>query len=189
MSLKTRIIAATLAASVVVAACLACAQPSSAAETASVEVAFSPDGGAEQLVLRAINGAQRSIRVLAYSFTAAPVVRALVEAKRRGVDVAVTVDYHENIEADRSGRARAALSALTYAGIPVRTVSAFPIMHSKVVQIDSATVVTGSYNLTAQAAHYNSENAVLITGSPAIAGQYLRNWNEVSALGTLYRAP
>ena len=78
-------------------------------KSASVEVAFSPDGGAENLVLGAINGAQRSIRLMAYSFTAEAVVRALISARRRGVDVAVTVDYRNNIEEDRSGRARAAL--------------------------------------------------------------------------------
>jgi hypothetical protein len=88
-----------------------------AADTASVEVAFSPDGGAENLVLGAINDAQRSVRLMAYSLTAEAVVRALISARRRGVDVAVAVDYRNNIEEDCSGRARAALGALTYARI------------------------------------------------------------------------
>lgn len=83
-----------------------------------VEIAFSPDGGAEALVLRTIGEARQSIRVLAYSFTAPAVTRALIAAKRRGVDVAVTADARSNLDEDRSGRARAALGALTYAGIP-----------------------------------------------------------------------
>ena len=187
--LKRHILAATIAASLVAAGCLVVVQTAVAAETASVEVAFSPDGGAENLVLGAINGAQRSIRLMAYSFTAEAVVRALGSARRRGVDVAVTVDYRNNIEEDRSGRARAALGALTYAGIPVRVVSAFPLQHSKYMEIDRNTVETGSYNYSSQAARYNSENAVIISGNANIAVQYLQNWNAVSALGEPYNAP
>ncbi len=70
-----------------------------------VEIAFSPEGGAEALVLRMIGEARQSIRVLAYSFTAPAVTRALISAKRRGVDVAVTVDASSNLDEDRSGRA------------------------------------------------------------------------------------
>ena len=183
------ILAATIVASLVAAGCLLAVQTAVAAETATVEVAFSPDGGAENLVLGAINGAQQSIRLMAYSFTAEAVVRALISARRRGVDVAVTVDYRNNIEEDRSGRARAALGALTYAGIPVRVVSAFPIQHSKFMEIDGRMVETGSYNYSSQAARYNSENAVIISGNANIADQYLRNWKAVSALGEPYKAP
>jgi phosphatidylserine/phosphatidylglycerophosphate/cardiolipin synthase-like enzyme len=187
--LTRHILAATIVASLVAAGCLLAVQTAVAAETATVEVAFSPDGGAENLVLGAINGAQQSIRLMAYSFTAEAVVRALISARRRGVDVAVTVDYRNNIEEDRSGRARAALGALTYAGIPVRVVSAFPIQHSKFMEIDGRMVETGSYNYSSQAARYNSENAVIISGNANIADQYLRNWKAVSALGEPYKAP
>ena len=185
--MKTRFITIVVVASLV-AAGVVCAKPSVATETHTVEVAFSPQGGAEQLVLRAINESQRSIRVLAYAFTAEPVVRALIRAKRRGVDVAVTVDYRQNIEEDRSGRARAALGALTYAGVPVTVVRAFSSQHSKYMVFDERSVETGSYNYTQQAARYNSENALLLSDQPAVAQQYLRNWNEVTALGESYRA-
>jgi phosphatidylserine/phosphatidylglycerophosphate/cardiolipin synthase-like enzyme len=180
---KKQITVATIVGSLLAAVALSLAHAGHAAEPASVEVAFSPNNGAEQLVLSAINGSQRSVRMLAYALTAAPVVRALIAAKKRGVDVAVTVDYRENIEEDRSGKAHAALAALVAAGIPVRVVSAFPIQHSKFVVIDQRSVETGSYNYTEQAARRNSENAVLITGNAAIAAQYLRNWHEVTALG------
>jgi hypothetical protein len=75
--LKRHILATTIAASLVAAGCLMVVQTAVAAETASVEVAFSPDGGAENIVLGAINGAQRSIRLMAYSFTAEAVARWL----------------------------------------------------------------------------------------------------------------
>ncbi|MDN7726560.1 phospholipase D family protein [Burkholderia gladioli] len=154
-----------------------------------VEIAFSPDGGAEALVLRTIGEARQSIRVLAYSFTAPAVTRALIAAKRRGVDVAVSVDARSNLEEDRSGRARAALGALAYAGITVRVVSAFPAQHSKYVVVDGMTVETGSYNYSQQAARYNAENVVVLRGDTRVADAYLKNWEAVSARGELYRAP
>ena len=140
--MKKQIAIATAVAALVSAAVLK-AVP---AQAATVETAFSPDGGAERLVLHTISDARSSIRVMAYSFTSRTVVASLIAARRRGVDVAVTVDYRNNIEEDRSGRASAALGALVYAGIPVRTVSAFDLQHSKYVLVDDATIETGSFN-------------------------------------------
>jgi phosphatidylserine/phosphatidylglycerophosphate/cardiolipin synthase-like enzyme len=153
---------------------------------ADVQVAFSPDGGGEALVLSTIQSARISIRLLAYSFTAAPVVRALIAAKRRGVDVAVTVDYRNNIQEDRSGKARAALGALVNASIPVTVVSAYPLQHSKFLAVDSAVIQTGSYNYSQQAALYNSENVIVLRGRPDIVRAYLSNWNDVTARGQRY---
>jgi len=169
-------------------AVLALASPGIAAECTDVEVAFSPHGGAEALVLKTIAGARRSIRLMAYSFTSPSVVRALLAAKKRDVDVAVTVDYKNNVEEDRSGKARAALSALTYASIPVRVVSAFELQHSKFFVADGETVQTGSFNYSRQAAIYDSENVMVLSGRADLAQAYLSNWREVTALGEDYRA-
>jgi len=167
---------------------LALSANASASEYTDVQLAFSPHGGAEALVLRTIASARRSIRLLGYSFTSSTVVRALLEAKKlRNVDVAVTVDYRNNIEEDRSGKARLALNTLVHAGVPVRTVSVFPDQHSKFCVIDGVTVQTGSYNYSRQAI-YNSENALVLVDRPDLAAAYLANWKEVTALGEDYRA-
>lgn len=145
--MKKQIAAAVLIGALVAAGGMLWQEPTFGA-TPDIEAAFSPDGGAERLVLRTIYGAQQSVRVMAYSFTAAPVVKALLDAKRRGIDVAVTVDYRSNIDEDRSGKAAAALRALVYAGIPVRLVRAFAMQHSKFIVTDRATVETGAYTIT-----------------------------------------
>lgn len=43
----------------------------------SVQAGFSPEGSAEQLVLKTIETAQHNIRLMGYSFTSPEVVRAL----------------------------------------------------------------------------------------------------------------
>lgn len=49
------------------------AAPVSVPASGSIEVGFSPKGGAEALVLRVIDSAKSEVKVLAYSFTSSPV--------------------------------------------------------------------------------------------------------------------
>jgi len=146
--------------------------------TGTLEVAFSPNEGSENLVLKTINSATKSIRMLSYSFTSAPVVAALLRAQKRGVDVALVADYKENVSEDRSGKARAALSALVNAGAHVRTISVYPIHHDKSIVVDGVTVETGSFNYSAAAAHKNSENVLVMWNNPNLAAVYLNHWDR-----------
>lgn len=157
------------------------------AATASVDAAFSPDANALDLVLRVIGTAQRSIRLSAYSFTSAAVTKALLDAKRRGVDVQVVVDEKNNVSEDRSGKAAAALGALVAAGIPVRTISTYPIHHDKFIVVDERAVETGSFNYSDAAARRNSENVLVLWDRPDIAAKYLTHWQSRFKAGVPYR--
>lgn len=153
-----------------------------------IDVGFSPNGGAEDLVLKVINSARQDIRLLGYSFTSTNVTRALIEAKRRGVDVRVAVDAKQNLQDDRSGKGRHALAALVNAGILVRVVSAFQIMHDKTIVVDDLHTETGSFNFSGSAASRNSENVLVVWNNPALAATYRRHWESRFALGVPYQA-
>jgi phosphatidylserine/phosphatidylglycerophosphate/cardiolipin synthase-like enzyme len=140
----------------------------------TVQVAFSPDGSALALVLEAIYAAKRDIRVAAYSFTSAPVTRALIDARKQGVSVSVIVDSSQN----QSKYSRAALSSLVTAGVAVRTTSAYAIFHDKFIVVDGQHVQTGSFNYSAAAASKNSENVLVVWSNPALAAQYLKHWSS-----------
>lgn len=148
----------------------------------SIEVGFSPKGGAEALVLRVIDSAKTDIKALSYSFTSPRVVAALLRAAKRGVDVSLVADYKNNITDDRSGKGRAALSALAEAGCDVRVISAYPIHHDKVLIVDRQTVELGSFNYSDAAARVNSENVLVNWNNQALAKAYLahfeRNWRQ-----------
>jgi phosphatidylserine/phosphatidylglycerophosphate/cardiolipin synthase-like enzyme len=160
------------------------------AATGSVEVAFSPDEGGEALVIRVIDSARSELRVLAYSFTSAPVTSALLRAKKRGVDVRLVADQKSNASEDRSGKSRAALSALVNAGVDVRLISAYPIHHDKVIIADRQTVELGSYNYSDAAAHRNSENVLVNWNNPKLAqvyaGHFERNYRQSVSFETRY---
>lgn len=146
----------------------------------SVTTGFSPEGSAEQLVLSTLSHARESIRLMGYSFTSPEVVDGLIQAKRRGVDVKVVLDKKGND--NRS--AQVAIKLLFSADIPVRMVSAFRIMHDKVIVTDGRNVETGSYNYTRSAAANNSENVLLIKDMPSLAEQYLAHWQSRWNMGT-----
>lgn len=153
-----------------------------------VEFGFAPNAGAEPLVLKVIDSARSEIRVLAYSFTSATVTRALINARHRGVDVAIGVDYKNNIAQDKSGKARAALNALVNAGCRVRTISVFAIQHEKTIVADKETVQSGSFNYSEAAEARNSENVVVIWRNVGLAKAYLAHFEARWARGEDYRA-
>ncbi|MBN8744107.1 MAG: phospholipase D family protein [Thiomonas arsenitoxydans] len=148
---------------------------------AAVSSAFSPSGGALALVLQAIDQAHSSIQMAAYLFTSSDVARALVQAKKRGVQVQVLVDWKSNFDED-ARYARHALGILRNAGIAVRSVDVYPIFHDKYMVIDRRTVQTGSFNYTYSAAHRNAENVLVMWNAPELAAQYLADWQRNWAL-------
>ncbi|MBJ2066168.1 phospholipase D family protein [Serratia odorifera] len=110
----------------------------------SVQVGFSPEGSALQLVLSTLNEARSSIRLMGYSFISPEVVKALTTAKHRGVDVKVVLDAKGN----QNKASQAAMNVRVNAGIPVRTVDNFKIMHDKLIITDQVNVETGSFNFS-----------------------------------------
>jgi phosphatidylserine/phosphatidylglycerophosphate/cardiolipin synthase-like enzyme len=144
----------------------------------AIDTGFSPEGSAERLVLNAICTARRSVHLSAYSFTSPVIARALIDAQRRGVDVAVVADQKSNLVEDRSGKGRIALDLLSGAGVRVRTIGVYPIHHDKFMVIDGESVETGSFNYTTSAARYNSENAVVMWHVPVVAQAYQQHWQS-----------
>ncbi len=143
-----------------------------------LEVAFSPNEGSEALVVKTINSAKKEVLVMAYSFTSAQVTQALLISQKRGVQVRLVVDYKSNIEEDKSGKSKAALSALSTAGADVRTIGTYPIAHDKVIIVDRNTVELGSYNYSSAAASRNSENVLVNWNNPELAAVYLKHFER-----------
>ena len=138
------------------------------------EIAFSPHGGATELVIKTIDSAKTSVRLAAYSFTSAPIAKALVAAHDRGVDVRVVVD---------KSNATARYTKVTFLAnqhVPVRVDYRYAIMHDKFIVVDGETVETGSFNFTAAAESHNAEN-VLVLDDATLAARYAREWDRLWA--------
>jgi phosphatidylserine/phosphatidylglycerophosphate/cardiolipin synthase-like enzyme len=157
-------------------------QSAKAPEGQLVEAGFFPEQGGEALLLKAINASRRSIDLAAYSLASARVAKALLDAKRRGVDVRIVVDE----KGVKSGIA--ALNLVANAGIPTRTISRSVMRDDSYMVIDGRTVQTGSFDYSGAAARAGSANVIVIWNNPDLASAYLRHWRERFDVGSPYRS-
>lgn len=132
-------------------------------------VCFSPNPLCQQALLTTLKMARHSIRLQGYGFTDPKIAEALIEAKKRGVDVQLILD--KSNKTDKHSKAPLVLLH----NISVYIDSPSGIAHNKVIIIDADTLVTGSYNWTVSAHSRNAEN-LLIIKNQELAQRYLKNW-------------
>lgn len=123
-------------------------------------------------MIQVIDSAKTSIRLAAYSFTSPAVVRSLLAARQRGVDVRIVTDARGN----HSAASKSAFNLVVRAGIPTRTTSAWAIHHDKYTVVDGRTTQTGSFNYSQAAARSNSENVLVVWNNEAVAASYTKHW-------------
>jgi len=127
-------------------------------------VYFSPNGGCEEAVLAWIGRANESIHVLIFSFTLDSVGDALLDAYGRGVEVKVVFEKGQISQYSEYQR-------LADASVSVRNDTNPDYMHDKVMIVDGAFVLTGSFNWSANAQENNNENLIVLEGED-IASAY-----------------
>jgi phosphatidylserine/phosphatidylglycerophosphate/cardiolipin synthase-like enzyme len=132
-------------------------------------VYFSPHGGATDAMVREVNAATQQILVQAYTFTSAPIAKALVEAHQRGLKILVVLDKSNETEK------YSAATFLLNAGIQTLIDDQHAIAHNQVMVIDSATVITGSFNFTKAAEEKNAENVLVMKDAPELVTAYEAN--------------
>ncbi len=141
-----------------------------------IEAYFSPEDGALEHILSAVNGAQESIYFMAYSFTSDELAEAIIQRANAGVTVQGVFDkdqYHSNAGTEYDN--------LHDAGLEVWLDGNPRLMHHKVIVIDQKVVILGSYNFSNNAEHYNDENTLIIHNQD-IAAQYMLEFQKIYAL-------
>jgi len=135
------------------------------------KVCFSPKGGCTEFIVKEINAAKSEILVQAYSFTSAPIAKALTDAFKRGVKVEAILDKSQRREK------YTAATFLVNTGIPTFIDDKHAIAHNKIMIIDKETVITGSFNFTKSAEEKNAENLLIIRNKD-LAKIYMENWEK-----------
>jgi phosphatidylserine/phosphatidylglycerophosphate/cardiolipin synthase-like enzyme len=148
----------------------ALAKPSISKTQPRVDVLFSPGGGCTEAIVAAIAGARESVEVQAYSFTSAPIAKAVADAHKRGVKVRVVLDKSQRTERYTSA------TFLHNAGVPVWIDAGHAIAHNKIILIDRSIILTGSFNFTKSAEERNAENVLFIQGHPELTRKYAANF-------------
>jgi phosphatidylserine/phosphatidylglycerophosphate/cardiolipin synthase-like enzyme len=134
------------------------------------QVCFSPGGGCTEEIVDQIDNAKSEILIQAYSFTSAPIAKALVNAHKKGIHVEIILDKSNKSKKYSAGDFTAHMGVATYID------SKHAIAHNKIIIIDKETVITGSFNFTKAAEEKNAEN-LLIIRNKKLAEIYIDNWN------------
>lgn len=149
---------------------------------------FSPQDEVDKRLIAMIENEKEDIRAAIYCLTHREVIQALMDARKRGVNVEIVVDPF-------SIKAKSPLKRMAQAGIalyiwdpeplpralpsPVPLPASKsetkkdrkPLMHNKFCIFGQKTVWTGSFNFTSEASKANQENVVVLH-DPAIAQRY-----------------
>lgn len=136
----------------------------------SIEVAFSPNNGVTEVVVKAIGEAKQTLLVAAYSFTSKDIAEALLDAKKRGVAVKIILDKSQVSQKYSSS------TFFANQGFDLRIDVKHAIYHDKVMIIDDKTVITGSFNFTKAAETKNAENLLVLRDNPTLAKLYTQDW-------------
>jgi phosphatidylserine/phosphatidylglycerophosphate/cardiolipin synthase-like enzyme len=150
---------------------------------------FSPQGGIEEALVRAIDAARVSLDVAMFSFYSRPVAEAVKRAMDRGVKTRVLLD--------RSQSALAKLDDwMAWHGIEVRLLSGpdderdplYQKMHNKFLIVDGLMVEMGSYNYSPNAENNSFENANFLDEREDVA-RFVAYFEHMFKLGVKARAP
>jgi phosphatidylserine/phosphatidylglycerophosphate/cardiolipin synthase-like enzyme len=140
---------------------------------------FSPGGGATEAITKEISKSKSEVLVLAYSLSSQPIVKALLEAQRRGLTVKIILDKSERGE----GLTPAVL--LANAGVSVFWDGKHVLAHCSCLIIDGQTVLTGSFNYT-KASEESTAEDLLIIRTPQLAQVYRDFWERHRAHSETY---
>jgi phosphatidylserine/phosphatidylglycerophosphate/cardiolipin synthase-like enzyme len=143
-----------------------------------VQILFAAEDEVASHLVPMLEGAKKSIRFMAFSFTHNGIGDAVLARAGAGIDV-------KGIFETRGSETEYSEMPILYcAGVPVRQDGNPGMFHHKVFVIDDKMVVTGSFNFSDNANESNDENVVIVANDD-IAALYLREferrWREAQA--------
>jgi phosphatidylserine/phosphatidylglycerophosphate/cardiolipin synthase-like enzyme len=158
----------------------------------SIQVFFSPNGGARDAILEEIRNANNEINVAMYVLTDRELSNALVSAKERGVKVKVLLDGKSAEEigyskhyflSERNVNVKLDNTHKTYGN------KYEGIMHNKFAIIDNKTLITGSFNWTHSAEELNDENLLIIKEDTSLIRKYTDKFIKLWERGNVANKP
>jgi phosphatidylserine/phosphatidylglycerophosphate/cardiolipin synthase-like enzyme len=117
-----------------------------------------------------------TLKIAMYGLSArVPEYGALLDAARRGVHLLIILDGAVNSDA-----AARLMIARETEGLSIEVRTASRMMHQKyIVSAESATVLTGTANMTTDASSRHLEHRILISRAPKLAAQYCSDFDKI----------
>ncbi len=124
-------------------------------------------------LVQAIDGVRATLDIAAFEWNDPALTQAVVNAKRRGVQVRMVADNEHTLDDDNS-----TISQLANAGIPIVYDQRSAFMHNKFMLMDGAVVWTGSMNYTLNDIFRNNNNLLMLRSRQAVE-TYQAEFNEM----------
>jgi len=124
---------------------------------------FSPRGGTEQTIVRALDAAQHDIVIAMFAFTSKPAMEALTRASSRGVQVRIMT----SLKSAFPFKEQVKQARIEYRLKPGRVENG--IMHNKYGVVDGRLLINGSFNWSETAETLNTENTIFTTDPQYVA--------------------
>ncbi|MCX6709433.1 MAG: phospholipase D-like domain-containing protein [Candidatus Woesearchaeota archaeon] len=136
-----------------------------------VENYFCPEDSCTDKLIGKIRSAKESILFMTFSFTEKKIAEEISEMQINGIEA-------KGVFEKRQESNYSVFKYLNESGVLVKLDENPYVMHHKVFIIDNETVITGSFNPSANANYRNDEN-ILIIKDREIAARYLEEFSEV----------
>ena len=151
--------------------------PANSDAAPSVEIYYAPEDLPGERLAALYGNARHYIYVAIFGITYPPIVKALVAAHKRGVNVRVITDR----ERLNDPKQRTAVETLSLAGIPIKVNRHENLMHLKQVVMDDEINTSGSMNQTGSGNRYNDERLDVFTDpvtSARARDKFLAMWKD-----------
>ena len=141
------------------------------------QVYFSPNGKCEKEIIDRINSAEKYIDASVYSINNDNIVEALLNAKKRQVNIRILTDRTQ-------AKGRSSLVKYLFDnGIDIKVHSKYKIEHNKFAIYDRNKGSTGSFNWTNPAQNMNSENCLFFDDKET-TDEYLTHFEYLWEINT-----
>lgn len=136
------------------------------------EAFFSPENNCVSAINGYLRTARSTLKLCVFTITDDRISEQILQCHQNSVKVYILSDNEKAFDPGSD------IKTLAKAGIAVRIDATPNHMHHKFALIDDKILITGSYNWTRSAAHYNHEN-ILITNDAAVVSRYLKCFNDL----------
>lgn len=144
-------------------------------------------GSLTERLIQEINAAKKTIHIASFETNLTDVANALIQAKKRGVEVQWMTDDEHGIDADgESGHGQFAL--MKKSKIEIKDDQRSGLMHNKFWIFDKKVVITGSTNITVSGMFEQNNNMIIIR-SAELASIYETQFAEIWAGEISPKAP
>lgn len=132
------------------------------------------DENSHDVLIKEINTAQKNLDIAIYSITKEDIANAILDAKKKGIDVKVITDS----ENSKSKTQKEILDKFKQSGIPIKINTSTGLTHLSFTIVDNSEALGGSYNYLESVANNNDEN-LMVMKKTDIVNKYSAGFNSM----------